>query len=105
MHIDHELLICAGTIMSGSHADSIILGGAYDGILGVLGPIVAIKALHASGFTPRKSIEAVQFTSEEGDRFTEVCFGRCCLLCYRLGCARASCVSGCKITWGTWPLL
>lgn len=68
----------AGTIMSGSHADSIILGGAYDGILGVLGPIVAVKALRASGFTPRKSIEVAQFTSEEGDRFTEVCFGRCC---------------------------
>ena len=63
--------------MSGSHADSIILGGAYDGILGVLGPIAAVKALRQAGFRPRKSIEVVQWTSEEGDRFTEVCFGRC----------------------------
>ena len=63
--------------MSGSHGDSIVLGGAYDGILGVLAPIVAVKALRDAGFTPRKSIEVAQFTSEEGDRFTEVCFGRC----------------------------
>ena len=65
--------------MSGSHGDSIILGGAYDGILGVLAPIVAVKALREAGFKPRKSIEVAQFTSEEGDRFTEVCFGRCAL--------------------------
>ena len=80
--------------MSGSHADSIILGGAYDGILGVLGPIVAVKALRASGFRPRKSIEVVQWTSEEGDRFTEVCFGRCVPHeCLRMDTVRPSCCS------------
>ena len=62
--------------MSGSHADSIVMGGVYDGALGVVGAIAAVAGLRQEGFKPRKSIEVVQFTSEEGDRFTEVCFGR-----------------------------
>lgn len=65
-----------GKIMSGSHADSIVHGGVYDGALGVVGAIAAVKGLKAEGFRPRKSIEVVQFTSEEGDRFTEICLGR-----------------------------
>lgn len=62
--------------MTGSHADAIILGGAYDGILGVWGAIAAVAGLRQAGFQPTKSIEVVQWTSEEADRFTEVCFGR-----------------------------
>lgn len=62
--------------MTGSHADSIVHGGVYDGALGVIGAIAAVKGLRDEGFQPKKSIEVVQFTSEEGDRFTEVCLGR-----------------------------
>ena len=61
---------------TGSHADSIIQGGVYDGALGVIGAIAAVAGLRAEGFQPEQSIEVIQFTSEEGDRFTEVCFGR-----------------------------
>ena len=50
---------------SGSHTDAIPQSGAYDGTLGVLGPIEAIAALRRAGFTPRRSIEALMFTSEE----------------------------------------
>ena len=72
--------------MTGSHADAIILGGAYDGILGVMGGIAAAKGLRDAGFKPVKPIEVVMWTSEEGDRFTEVCFGRCviCVHCSML---------------------
>lgn len=69
--------------MTGSHADSIVQGGVYDGALGVVGAIAAIKGLREEGFKPRKSVQVVQFTSEEGDRFTEVCLGR-------WGCAHIS---------------
>ncbi len=62
--------------MSGSHADSIVMGGVYDGALGVVGAIAAVAGLRKEGFKPLRSIEVVQFTSEEGDRFSEVCFGR-----------------------------
>ncbi len=63
-------------MLTGSHGDSIVLGGRYDGILGIVGGIAAISGLKKEGFRPQRSIEVVQFTSEEGDRFTEVCFGR-----------------------------
>jgi len=62
--------------MSGSHADSIVMGGVYDGALGVVGAIAAVAGLRREGFRPLRSIEVAQFTSEEGDRFSEVCFGR-----------------------------
>lgn len=71
-----RLTFVAGRVMTGSHADSIIYGGVYDGALGVIGAIAAVAGLKAEGFQPERSIEVVQFTSEEGDRFTEVCFGR-----------------------------
>lgn len=34
-----------GAVSSGSHCDAIPLAGMYDGTLGVLGPIMAIKAI------------------------------------------------------------
>ena len=60
---------------SGSHTDAIPQSGAYDGTLGVLGPIEAIAALRRAGFTPRRSIEALMFTSEEPTRFGISCVG------------------------------
>lgn len=77
LHWYNDVLLHAGTVMTGSHADAIVLGGRYDGILGVLGGIGAVKGLREAGFKPVKPIEVVQWTSEEADRFTEVCFGRC----------------------------
>ena len=50
---------------SGSHADAIPQSGLYDGCLGVIGPIEAIAALKRAGFKPKRSIEALMFTSEE----------------------------------------
>ena len=64
-------------VMSGSHSDSIVLGGAYDGDLGVVGAIAAVQALREEGFWPQKSIEAVMFTTEEASRFNVPCLGRC----------------------------
>lgn len=60
---------------SGSHIDAIPNSGAYDGTLGVLGPIEAIAALRRAGFKPKRSIEALMFTSEEPTRFGISCVG------------------------------
>ena len=62
--------------MSGSHADSIELGGAYDGTVGVLGAVAALKGLQAAGFRPAASLEAVMFATEEAGRFNVPCLGR-----------------------------
>ena len=65
-----------GTVQTGSHTDAIPLAGAYDGTLGVIGGIAALRALQAAGFRPRRGIEVIMFTSEEPTRFALGCSGR-----------------------------
>jgi N-carbamoyl-L-amino-acid hydrolase len=62
-------------IASGSHIDAIPNAGRYDGTVGVLGAIEAVRALRRSGFRPRAPIEIVLFTSEEPTRFGVGCLG------------------------------
>jgi ureidoglycolate amidohydrolase len=62
-------------IATGSHVDAIPHAGKYDGVVGVLGGLEAIRALKASGFRPVRSIELIQFTSEEPTRFGIGCLG------------------------------
>jgi ureidoglycolate amidohydrolase len=64
-----------GTIGTGSHIDAIPNAGAYDGTVGVLGGLEAIRALKASGYQPRRSIELLMFTSEEPTRYGIGCLG------------------------------
>jgi len=62
-------------VATGSHIDAIPNAGAYDGTVGVLGGLEAIRALQRAGFQPRRSIELVLFTSEEPTRFGIGCLG------------------------------
>jgi N-carbamoyl-L-amino-acid hydrolase len=47
----------------------------YDGTVGVLGGLEAMRALKRTGLQPRRSIELVMFTSEEPTRFGIGCLG------------------------------
>jgi ureidoglycolate amidohydrolase len=60
---------------TGSHIDAIPFAGMYDGTVGVLGGLEAMRALKESGFQPRRSLELVMFTSEEPTRFGIGCLG------------------------------
>jgi ureidoglycolate amidohydrolase len=60
---------------TGSHTDAIPHSGRYDGTVGVLGGLEAIRALQQSGYNPRRSIEVLMFTSEEPTRFGIGCLG------------------------------
>src|SRR5580704_5625575 len=60
---------------TGSHIDAIPNAGRFDGTVGVLGGLEAIRALARAGFRPRRSIELVIFTSEEPTRFGIGCLG------------------------------
>ena len=62
-------------VATGSHVDAIPNAGMYDGTVGVLGGLEAIRALQAQGFKPRRSIELILFTSEEPTRFGIGCLG------------------------------
>ena len=60
---------------TGSHIDAIPNAGRFDGTVGVLGGLEAIRALQRSGFRPKRSIELITFTSEEPTRFGIGCLG------------------------------
>ena len=62
-------------VATGSHIDAIPNAGKYDGVVGVLGAIEAIRTLKKSGFQPKRSIELIIFTAEEPTRFGIGCLG------------------------------
>jgi len=64
-----------GAVGTGSHTDAIPHAGMYDGTVGVLGGLEAMRALKESGFVPKRSIETLMFTSEEPTRFGIGCLG------------------------------
>src|SRR6202011_418269 len=65
----------APIVGTGSHIDAIPNAGKFDGVVGVLGGLEAIRALQRSGFRPKHSIELLIFTSEEPTRFGVGCLG------------------------------
>jgi ureidoglycolate amidohydrolase len=65
----------AAAVGTGSHIDAIPNAGKYDGVVGVLGGLEAIRMLRRAGFNPRRSIELLLFTSEEPTRFGIGCLG------------------------------
>lgn len=62
-------------VATGSHVDAIPNSGRFDGTVGVMGGLEAIRALQRAGYQPRRSIELVLFTSEEPTRFSLGCLG------------------------------
>lgn len=59
----------AGTLLMGSHQDSVPQGGAYDGIMGVVLPVLALEKLKEDGAALPFAVEILAFADEEG-----VCF-------------------------------
>lgn len=64
-----------GAVMCGSHLDSVINGGMFDGSLGVFAAIEAIRRINEEGFDNERPLEVVVFTGEEGSAFKQVLLG------------------------------
>jgi N-carbamoyl-L-amino-acid hydrolase len=64
-----------GTVLTGSHFDSVPQGGGYDGPLGIVSAFLAVDRLRARGVTPARPIGVVAFVEEEGGRFGVPCLG------------------------------
>ena len=64
----------APLVLTGSHVDTTLNAGRYDGVLGVLGAIAAVQLLREAGTAPRRSIELVAWAGEE-PRFGTGCVG------------------------------
>jgi beta-ureidopropionase / N-carbamoyl-L-amino-acid hydrolase len=56
-------------IAIGSHLDTQPTGGKFDGCLGVLGALEALRTLVEAGYETYAPIEVVNWTNEEGSRF------------------------------------
>ena len=56
-------------VMTGSHIDSVINAGKYDGCLGVLSAIEVVRTLKENGYRPVRPIAVCAFTNEEGVRY------------------------------------
>src|SRR5713226_9156954 len=65
----------APVVGTGSHIDAISNAGKYDGVVGVLGGLEAIRALRRAGFQPGNSVELLVFATEEPTRFGVGCLG------------------------------
>ena len=59
----------------GSHIDIVPGGGRYEGVLGVLMALEAIRFMRAHGLRPKRSMELIVFASNEATRFGVPCIG------------------------------
>jgi N-carbamoyl-L-amino-acid hydrolase len=65
----------AAPVLTGSHMDTQPNGGRFDGIYGVIAGLEVLAAIRDSGAKPRRPIEVVAWTNEEGGRFAPGCMG------------------------------
>jgi N-carbamoyl-L-amino-acid hydrolase len=54
----------------GSHLDTQLNGGRYDGIVGVLAGLEILRSLNDKRVQTRRAIEVIDWTNEEGARFS-----------------------------------
>ena len=62
-------------MLTGSHLDSVLDGGAYDGPLGVVSALAAVDLMRARGVVPARPVGVSVFVEEEGSRFGLACLG------------------------------
>lgn len=57
----------APTLVAGSHLDTVPNGGCFDGALGTLAALEALRTIKEAGIRPPVHLEAIAFTDEEGN--------------------------------------
>ncbi len=60
-------------VWTGSHIDTVLNAGMFDGVIGVIGAIEALRMIKQSGLPFERSLCAAIFTSEEQTRFSHSC--------------------------------
>jgi len=59
----------APAVLAGSHLDTVIHGGKYDGPVGVIGALEAVRTIRENNIAFRSPLEVVCFVGEESSRF------------------------------------
>lgn len=65
----------ARVVLTGSHVDTVIGGGKYDGAYGIVAALIAMEHLLTQYGQPLKPIEIVSLCEEEGSRFPMTYWG------------------------------
>jgi N-carbamoyl-L-amino-acid hydrolase len=65
----------AGALMTGSHTDTVDGGGRFDGVVGFVGALEAVRLIRESGRTLRHDLVIADFFGEEPNRFGLSCAG------------------------------
>ena len=71
----HSEAESAKTLLTGSHYDTVINGGRYDGRLGILLPVAVVSRLRRQGHRLPYHLQIVAFSEEEGVRFRSTFLG------------------------------
>jgi allantoate deiminase len=59
----------APPVLTGSHIDTVLYGGKYDGVVGVVCGLEALTVFIEQDFRPERAIELIVFAEEEGANF------------------------------------
>lgn len=70
----------APPVVTGSHLDTQVNGGRFDGIVGVLAGLELCRTLNDAGLRTKRAIEIVNWTNEEGGRFSPPMVGSGCFV-------------------------
>ncbi|MGQ0604279.1 MAG: M20 family metallo-hydrolase [Anaerolineales bacterium] len=62
-------------IFTGSHTDTVMGAGRFDGMLGVMGPLEVVRALREAGIQLRHPLCVVDYFAEEANDFAIACLG------------------------------
>jgi N-carbamoyl-L-amino-acid hydrolase len=90
----------AAPVLTGSHMDTQPNGGRFDGIYGVIAGLEAVQAIREAGITPKRAIEIVAWTNEEGGRFAPGCMGSMAYAGFRPRDTWDAVADNDGITWG-----
>ena len=65
----------APAVMTGSHIDTVLYGGKFDGVVGVVGALEVIRVLNENSVATKHPVEVVIFVEEEGSNFMSTMAG------------------------------
>lgn len=62
-------------VLTGSHFDTVPMGGKFDGLAGVMAALEVLTTMKEQGFVPKRPIEMIAFINEEASQFLGGHFG------------------------------
>ncbi len=62
-------------VLTGSHFDTVPMGGRFDGLAGIMAALEVLTTMHEEGYRPERPIEMIAFINEEASQFLGGHFG------------------------------